>query len=69
MCCTSAPSRIATTASKSKRNRNGNVGARYVPIHAQLMKRLKEYVERKELKEGDLLSPTAKAEWRGTNWR
>jgi len=40
---------------KSKRNRNGNVGDRYVPIHASLMARLKEYIERKKLREGDLL--------------
>lgn len=44
---------------KSKRNRNGNVGDRYVPIHAQLMKRLKDYVERKELKDSDLLFPNS----------
>jgi len=42
---------------KSKRNRNGNVGDRYVPIHASLMARLKEYIERKRLREGDLLFP------------
>ena len=40
---------------KSKRNRNGNVGDRYVPIHTSLMTRLKEYIERKRLREGDLL--------------
>jgi integrase len=40
---------------KSKRNRNGNVGDRYVPIHASLMARLKEYIERKKLRDGDLL--------------
>jgi integrase len=40
---------------KSKRNRSGNVGDRYVPIHASLMARLKEYIERKKLREGDLL--------------
>jgi integrase len=40
---------------KSKRNRNGNVGDRYVPIHPSLMTRLKEYIERKRLREGDLL--------------
>jgi hypothetical protein len=39
---------------KSKRNRNGNVGDRYVPIHASLMARLKEYIERKRLRESDL---------------
>jgi integrase len=42
---------------KSKRNRNGNVGDRYVPIHASLMARLKEYIGRKKLREGDLLFP------------
>lgn len=42
---------------KSKRNRNGNVGDRYVPIHASLMAGLKDYIERKELRETDLVFP------------
>jgi hypothetical protein len=40
-----------------KSKRNGNVGDRYVPIHASLMTRLNEYIERKRLLEGDLLFP------------
>jgi integrase len=44
---------------KSKRNRRGNVGDRYVPFLPSLMAKLKEYVERKGLKEGDLLFPAA----------
>jgi integrase len=42
---------------KSKRNRRGNTGDRYVTLPPSLMAKLKEFVERKGLKEGDLLFP------------
>jgi integrase len=47
---------------KSKRNRRGNVGDRYVPLHPNLMAKLKEYVEREGLVDGDLLFPNTKSE-------
>jgi integrase len=47
---------------KSKRNRRDNVGDRYVPLHPRLMKRLKEYIERKGLVDGDLLFPNTQGE-------
>ncbi len=51
---------------KSKRNRNGNVGDRYVPIHASLMARLKEYIECKRQREGDLLFSNVEGNVEGT---
>ena len=50
---------------KSKRNRRGNVGDRYVPFLPNLMAKLKEYVERKGLKEGDLLFPNTEGHVEG----
>jgi integrase len=50
---------------KSKRNRRGNVGDRYVPFLPSLMAKLKEYVERKGLKEGDLLFPNTEGNVEG----
>jgi integrase len=50
---------------KSKRNRRGNVGDRYVPFLPSLMSKLKEYIERKGLKEGDLLFPNTEGNVEG----
>ncbi|MGA2648484.1 MAG: site-specific integrase [Candidatus Sulfotelmatobacter sp.] len=50
---------------KSKRNRRGNVGDRYVPFLPSLMAKLKEYVERKGLEEGDLLFPNTEGRVEG----
>jgi integrase len=50
---------------KSKRNRRGNVGDHYVPFLPSLMRKLKEYVERKGLKQGDLLFPNAEGHVEG----
>jgi integrase len=44
---------------KSKRNRRGRVGDRYVPLHPELMARLHEYIERMWKNEDDLLFPAA----------
>jgi integrase len=42
---------------KSKRSRRGQVGDRYVPLHPELMVKLREYIDRAEKRDDDLLFP------------
>jgi integrase len=50
-----SPKRERQFRLKSKRNRRGNVGDRYVPLHPELMAKLREYIDRTGKKEDDLL--------------
>jgi site-specific recombinase XerD len=52
-----SPKRKRQFRLKSKRNWRGNVGDRYVPLHPNLMVKLREYIDRTEKKDDDLLFP------------
>jgi integrase len=49
-----SPNRERHFRLKSKRNRRGNVGDRYVPLHPDLMLKLREYIDRAGKKDDDL---------------
>src|SRR5437764_958468 len=52
-----SPNRERHFRLKSKRNRRGNVGDRYVPLHPNFMAKLREYIDRAGKKDDDLLFP------------